>query len=182
VGFKKHFQLMADYNFRMNEQIYRTSFCLTKNELEKNAGAFFGSVLGTLNHILVGDLLWLERFGTCGHKYVSLKKLRQYPTPKTLNEILYPELSRLYQVRKEVDGIIKQWIKVELENEDFDLDLAYANSKGISSTRNFGELISHFFNHQTHHRGQISTLLSQYGYDSGVTDFLIDIPDSQSEI
>lgn len=47
----------------------------------------------------------------------------------------------------------------------------------VISTRNFGELICHLFNHQTHHRGQLSTLLSQLELNLGVTDFLIDIPE-----
>ena len=179
MNFKDHFQLMADYNFRLNEQVYQTSFCLSRDELDKNAGAYFGSVLGTLNHLLVGDLLWLARFlmHSNGEKYVSLQKLNEYPSPKNLSELLYSDLSELYKVRKQLDGIILHWVNEELENIDFEIDLTYTNSKGVVSTRNFAELISHFFNHQTHHRGQISTLLYQYGYDIGVTDFLIDIPD-----
>jgi uncharacterized damage-inducible protein DinB len=49
-------------------------------------------------------------------------------------------------------------------------------TRGIASEKNFAELLSHFFNHQTHHRGQVSTLLSQLGADVGITDFLVDIP------
>jgi len=171
---------MANYNFRMNEQVYQASFNLSKNELEKNVGAFFGSILGTLNHQLVGDLLWLARFSKHSDKYTSLNKTKEYPKPKTLNEILYPELTKLYQVRKEIDQIILQWVKEELDDGDLDFDLMYTNSKGIESIRNFAELISHLFNHQTHHRGQVSTLLHQYGYDVGVTDFLMEIPEKQA--
>ncbi len=171
---------MADYNYRMNEQIYRASDKLGKEELEKDAGAFFGSILGSLNHILVGDLLWLSRFENHSNDYVTLIKLNEYPKPQKLSDILYSEFPELYKVRKEIDLLIQYWVKNEIKETHFEQNLTYSNSKGIASSRNFGELVSHFFNHQTHHRGQISTLLYQFGYDVGVTDFLIDIPDEQT--
>ncbi|WP_296062630.1 DinB family protein [uncultured Amphritea sp.] len=65
----------------------------------------------------------------------------------------------------------------EVTADDFNRTLVYANSKGVVSKRDFGELVCHFFNHQTHHRGQASALLSQHGIDVGIRDLLIDIPD-----
>ncbi len=177
MSFKEHFQLMADYNYRMNRQIYQASDKLKEEELKKDVGAFFGSVLGSLNHILVGDLIWLTRFSILNNNFKSLKKLNEYPKPSKLNDILYVEFSELYRVREEIDLIIQSWVKDEIKEEYFKLYLTYSNTKGIASSRCFGELVSHFFNHQTHHRGQISTLLYQFGYDVGTTDFLIDIPD-----
>ncbi len=171
---------MADYNYRMNRQIYQTSDKLKKEELQKDVGAFFGSVLGSLNHILVGDLIWLTRFSTFSNDFKSLKKLNKYPEPRKLNDVLYAEFAELYKARNEIDLIIKSWVKDEIKEDFFDHNLTYSNTKGIVSSRCFGELISHFFNHQTHHRGQISTILYQFGYDIGVTDFLIDIPDNHT--
>ncbi len=95
LSFKEHFQLMAAYNRRMNEQIYQVSNKLEKEELQKDAGAFFGSVLGSLNHILVGDLLWLSRFGSHSNDYVTLIKLNEYPKPQKLSDILYSSRSRI---------------------------------------------------------------------------------------
>lgn len=59
---------------------------------------------------------------------------------------------------------------------DLDHPLHYANMKGATADRNFFSLVMHFFNHQTHHRGQVTTLLSQAGIDIGVTDLLVPIP------
>jgi uncharacterized damage-inducible protein DinB len=168
---------MADYNYRMNQQVYQTSAKLNKEELQKDMGAFFSSIIGSLNHILVGDLIWLTRFSDLSNDFNSLKKISEYPKPKKLDTILYAEFSELYNVRKEIDLIIQSWIKDDVHEKHFEIDLTYSNSKSVVSSRCFGELVSHFFNHQTHHRGQISTLLYQLGYDVGVTDFLIDIPD-----
>ncbi|MAC46924.1 MAG: hypothetical protein CMI12_08730 [Oceanospirillum sp.] len=60
--------------------------------------------------------------------------------------------------------------------------MSYSNTQGIVSQRNFAELVSHLFNHQTHHRGQVSTLLSQNGIDIGITDFLMEIPDKNTHL
>ncbi|WP_236588719.1 DinB family protein [Amphritea japonica] len=168
---------MADYNQRMNDQVYTASSKLDSDQLGADSGAFFSSILGTLNHILVGDLLWLSRFSLHSARYHSLKGLSALPRPKHLNEILYPELVLLVKARNFVDGTINQWLNEEIREDDFARGLVYANSQGVVSERNFGELLSHFFNHQTHHRGQVSTLLYQHDIDIGCTDFLIDIPD-----
>ena len=61
---------------------------------------------------------------------------------------------------------------------DFEEDFLYRNTQGLEFQNNFGEVVAHLFNHQTHHRGQVSTLLNQLGKDIGITDFIVDIPDS----
>lgn len=177
MKYQSHFLLMADYNLRMNEQFYEAAGKLTQEEVSADKGAFFGSILGTLNHILVGDLIWLSRFSTHSTRYQSLKTLQELPQPEGLDQILYPSLELLAPVRQQIDAAIKRWLENEVEESDFTKTLTYKNVKGVTSERNFGELVSHFFNHQTHHRGQASTLLNQLGVDVGVTDFLIDIPD-----
>ena len=172
-----HFQLMAAYNQRMNEQIYHASAGLSSAELAQDVGAFFKSILGTLNHIVVGDLLWLSRFATHSPRYQSLARLQICPTPSSIDEQLYDNLDAYWIVRKDIDATIREWLSNEVLEADFDRDLTYRSSKGVVSRRNFFELVSHLFNHQTHHRGQMSGLLYQKGSDIGVTDFLIDIPD-----
>lgn len=176
---KRHFQLLATYNQRMNEQVYAGGARLSGAELERDAGAFFGSVLGTLNHIMVADLIWLRRFAHLTDRYRSLQLLDAMPRPAALDQILYPKFAELREQRSQLDRLIQRWINDEVREKDLDADLTYANTKGVVSTRNFGELLAHFFNHQTHHRGQAGTLLHQYGQDIGVTDFLLDIPDQQ---
>ncbi|TNE82110.1 MAG: damage-inducible protein DinB [Gammaproteobacteria bacterium] len=177
MNIQTHFQLMGGYNRRMNRQVYGVAAKLDQESLCRDAGAFFRSILGTLNHIMVGDLLWLRRFR--GHRdgYFALDELGGLPRPQGLDEILFADFSALWSCRESVDEIVVRWLETETGTSDFADNLTYANSKGVVSTRNFGELLCHFFNHQTHHRGQVSTLLSQMGCDIGVTDFLIDIPD-----
>ncbi len=173
-----HFILMAKYNQRMNAQVINSIEPLSDKQLNEDRGAYFSSILGTLNHILVGDILWLGRFSRFSQSYKSLTYVGDIAKPQSLDVLIYPEFLAYKAARLEVDTLLLQWCRDELKVEDLASELCYSNSKGISSSRNFAELISHLFNHQTHHRGQVSTLLNQLNIDIGVTDFLIDIPET----
>lgn len=177
MTFHAHFLLMAKYNQRLNNQMIEACYSLDRNILTEDKGAFFISILGTLNHILVGDFIWLKRFSAHSQRYKTLIDLTARTQPKTLNEVLYERLDSFKAAREEVDSAIITWLSEEVMEGDFCQTLEYANTKDIKSERNFAELVSHLFNHQTHHRGQASNLLYQEGVDIGVTDFLIEIPD-----
>lgn len=177
MGFSEHFHLMARYNQRMNRQVFGASATLPEPTLSRDLGAYFHSIIGTLNHLLIVDLLWLQRFSHHRDSYDSLKRISRYPEPGALDGILFEDLEELRAVREELDALIIFWVDNEIESADLSKLFSYANRKGITTTRRFGELVGHFFNHQTHHRGQLSTLLMQQGADVGITDFLIDIPD-----
>jgi len=81
----------------------------------------------------------------------------------------------LREYRNRLDAIIERWV-AELTPAHLSASLSYSNTAGVPSTLNFGGLLLHFFNHQTHHRGQASTLLFQCGVDVGVTDLLAVVP------
>ncbi|WP_158969550.1 DinB family protein [Paraglaciecola sp. L3A3] len=172
-----HFLLMAQYNLRMNGQVFEAARQLSSQDLTENKGAYFGSIIGTLNHLLVGDLIWLNRFATHSDTYLSLQALTEFPITTKLDTIIYPEIESLYVARQVLDNILIKWLSTEVKEEDLSAPHTYTNTKGVQSTRNFAELLNHLFNHQTHHRGQVSTLLNQLNVDIGVTDFLIDIPE-----
>ncbi|WP_339899698.1 DinB family protein [uncultured Gilvimarinus sp.] len=171
-----HIRLMAGYNKRLNSQVFAAAATLDHATLTADAGAFFGSILGTLNHMVVTDLLWLARFAKHAPHYKSLQALAELPTPERLDQQLYPAFAALGAARGIIDNAIIEWSADELQSGDLQRALAYHNSKGEVAERDFGELVMHLFNHQTHHRGQVSTLLNQRGLDIGVTDFLQDIP------
>ena len=176
LNFKNHFTLMAGYNQRLNYQVYTAAGLLTQAQLKQDCGAFFGSVFATLNHVLVGDLLWLTRFRNHPSGFNCLKMTDKFPEFTSLNQIAYSEFDELCNARKKLDKIICSWIQSDISETDFSENIEYVDTKGNPYRRNFGELLAHFFNHQTHHRGQVTTLLAQFGHDNGVTDFLIDIP------
>lgn len=173
---KDQYQLMAEYNRWMNERIYAACAALPDHELREDLGAYFGSVLGTLNHGLVGDTIWLQRFAGDGRRFASLAVLESQPAIGQLDKRLHNEFSALSRARSDMDQIIVALCR-EFEEKFFELPLSYTDTKGVPATRKFGFLVQHFFNHQTHHRGQITTLLSQRGIDVGVTDLLALIPE-----
>ncbi len=96
--------------------------------------------------------------------------------PDSLNAVLYSEWSQLLLAREQVDNAIIQFT-AQLIDSVIAEHLTYTNTKGQLFTRSFGLLLQHLFNHQTHHRGQVSTLLYQLGLDIGVTDLIAFIPE-----
>jgi uncharacterized damage-inducible protein DinB len=170
-----HVRMMAGYNEWMNARMYETAAKLSPEELSRDRGAFFGSIMGTLNHLVVGDVLWLKRFAAHPSRPAALEPIRALPQPAALNQILFTELPALAERRRSIDAAIKAWAD-GLKAEDLEHVLDYTNTRGVRSTKRFGSLLVHFFNHQTHHRGQASTLLFQAGQDIGATDLLVLIP------
>ncbi len=171
----EHLQLLSRYNQWMNEKIYNTSAQLSVTELAEDRGAFFGSVLGTLNHIMVADIVWLKRFACHPAQHTVLDKIRAMVQPETLKQTLFEDFSALSTQRRHLDNMIVDWCS-QLSTADLSHKLSYHNMKGESAVKHFGSLALHFFNHQTHHRGQVTTLLAQQGLDVGVTDLLALIP------
>ncbi|WP_136254288.1 DinB family protein [Onishia niordana] len=176
MSLKYHFELLAIYNQRMNSKVYEAAGHLSANDLITGRRAFFGSILGTLNHIVVGDTIWLKRFATHPSCLSSLRGVADLPRPTSLDQIVFDDLGCLTEHRAWLDQTIVNWV-AELSESDLDFVLAYRNSKGVPANKRFSSLVLHFFNHQTHHRGQASTLLSQAGEDIGVTDLLVQIPE-----
>ena len=169
------FRMMAEYNEWMNTRVYESAGKLSPAEVALDRGAFFGSILGTLNHLVVGDTIWLKRFAAHPAKPVALEPVRAMAHPTTLNQVLYTDLDELRACRKAIDTAINAWAAA-LTQADLDHMLDYTNTKGAAFRRRMSSLVTHFFNHQTHHRGQVTTLLFQAGQDVGATDLLALIP------
>ena len=174
---RDNFLLMASYNQWMNLKLYEAAAQLSASDLWADKGAFFGSVFGTLNHLCVADRIWLTRFSkqhpTC---FKVLDPIRELPLPEALNQPLFENFSDMRVHREWLDDVIVDWVKTVSE-DDLQRPLSYTNTKGIRFTKSFSYVLHHFFNHQTHHRGQVTTLLSQAGLDVGTTDLLALIPD-----
>jgi uncharacterized damage-inducible protein DinB len=166
---------LSAYNAIMNERLYGMAAQLTHDDLFRDRQAFFGSVFATLNHLVAADGIWLKRFSTHPAPQPALDAIRAAPAPARLDQTLAPDLPALLTLRHRLDATIGRWA-ADLRESDLDQVLVYANMKGVVSRKRYGSLILHLFNHQTHHRGQVTTLLSQSGIDIGVTDLLMLIP------
>ena len=168
--------LMARYNQWMNSRTYAAAAQLDRDALHRDRGAFFGSLFDTLNHIAVADLIWLQRFSSCQGLAPLRTALAHLPSPTSLRQPLATELPGLAALRSQLDGVISDMAS-RIDAPLLATTLTYRNTAGQPQARNFGQLLLHFFNHQTHHRGQASTLLFQAGIDIGVTDLVALLPD-----
>lgn len=168
--------LLATYNRWMNQRLYDAAAQLPPVTLSREMGAFFGSILGTLNHIAVGDTIWLHRFSKARGPLMLSQEIAGYPLPTTLSQPIAGTLPALREYRERLDDLICRWAD-QLDAELLGSTLSYANTAGQARHKTLGALVLHFFNHQTHHRGQATTLLFQAGVDVGVTDLLAVIPD-----
>ena len=159
---------MAQYNRWMNERLYELCSALSDEERKRDCGAFFKSIHGTLNHLLLGDKIWLGRFW--GKPFLV----------SSLAQELHSDFVELRAERAATDAAIVDWAS-SLTPENFTRSLSYTSIVGPKPrTYPFWFAVAHFFNHQTHHRGQLTTLLAQLGTDPGVTD-LIWLPQMQAE-
>ncbi|CRM89242.1 DinB family protein [Pseudomonas sp. 22 E 5] len=171
VNRTEHIALMANYNQWMNRKLYDAALTLTDAELARDRRAFFGSILGTLNHLALGDTVWLKRFAQHPAGYAALAPLNAVSAPADLKQLAFADIRELAAHRSWLDQLIVDWSHT-VQEIDLDHRLHYSNMRGVSADKNFFSLLVHFFNHQTHHRGQATTLLTQAGLDVGTTDLL----------
>lgn len=169
---------MAEYNGWMNAKVYEAAGRLPPAALAQDRGAFFGSILGTLNHLVVADTIWLKRFAAHPSRFGALESVRALPLPERLDTVLFSDLAAMTVHRVWLDGVIST-LADSLADADLASPLHYTNTKGTPFARPLFGVLMHFFNHQTHHRGQVSTLLTQAGVDIGVTDLLALLPDAE---
>jgi uncharacterized damage-inducible protein DinB len=143
-----HFRSLARYNTLANGILYAACARLSDEELKRPRPAFFHSIHGTLNHIVVGDRIWLARFA--GREASS----------EGLDAILYEDFSQLRAAREEEDRRVERFAN-ELTEDFLHGTISYRNHEGRIFRDPVPLLAAHFFNHQTHHRGQAHGLLSQ---------------------
>ncbi|MEM9574386.1 MAG: DinB family protein [Pseudomonadota bacterium] len=175
-GQKEMFSLLAQYNCGLNRNVYAAAATLSKEQFEKDMGAFFGSIQITLNHILVWDVMWLKRMADHNASYSSLDPVRSMPAPIANDQLLYDQLDELDAARSKMDAVILEFVE-QTKGDEYREHVHYSNKAGTKFVKTLGGLMQHMFNHQTHHRGQVSTLLFQQGIDPGVTDLLAYLPE-----
>lgn len=157
---QKHFQMFADYNRWANARLYDACALLSDEEFRADKGAFFGSAQGTLNHLLVADRIWLKRFTGKGQ------------APTSLDASLHENFAELRAAREVEDQRIIDWVG-GLTDADFKSVISYTPVTVPEKVEQpLGPVLAHVFNHQTHHRGQVHTILTSLGQPSIALDLV----------
>ncbi|HQZ05884.1 MAG TPA: DinB family protein [Burkholderiaceae bacterium] len=173
---RDHYRWMARYNAWFNGRLYDACEGLDDAARKLDRGAFFGSIHRTLNHLIVADQIWLRRLRQCGIEHgFDCQALQQdvldLPAGHALDAPVFDDWAQLRAKRRQLDDAICLWL-AEMPESLPGFQMHYSNTKGVQRQHPVWQALSHFFNHQTHHRGQATTLLMQAGVDPGVTDLL----------
>ncbi len=153
-------QIMAEYNRWQNNGLRSIVKAMDEEELRLDRGAFFGSIFATLNHLLWGDMLWMSRFDGGDGPGVEAKD----------HADLTPNKGEWDRLRFRTDGRILEWAK-GLRAVDLTGDLSwYSGIYDAELSEPKALCITHFFNHQTHHRGQVHAMLTAAGQKPQPTD------------
>ncbi|MGB0696884.1 MAG: DinB family protein [Rhodospirillaceae bacterium] len=173
-----HFQTLARYNAWANAKIYASVASLQEEDIARPRHAFFGSILGTLNHLLVGDIMWLNRLGepASGEK-----------KPAGLDDVLYEDFPELRRRRTAMDshiiGVVDGMDPERINTGSIQYETL--SLPGVKLETPVSLVLTHLFNHGTHHRGQVHDQLSQTTVAPPPLDlvfFLRDTPERNTAI
>ncbi len=153
-------RMLGRFNRWANRKVYAAVAGLTDAEYRADCGAFFRSAHRTLNHILVGDRLWLRRLTGSGDQ------------PNSLDAVLYDDFAALGAARAREDERIVDYVD-GLDEAALDRPCAFTNMAGEAFTFTLGPLVINMFNHATHHRGQVHGILTGLGKESLALDLFI---------
>lgn len=156
-------QMMARYNAWQNSQLRTTCATLNAAELRADRGAFFGSIMATINHILWADTLWISRLdGGKGPR-----------VPAQQHTELCTTFSGWFEERLDMDRRISHWAET-LQAQDLEGDLCWhAQMLNAEMRKPVTDCVVQLFNHQTHHRGQVHAMLTSIGRNTGDTDVVL---------
>ena len=141
---------MAAYNTWANARLYDAATALTDFERKRDVKAYFTSLHGTLNHLLTADRIWLKRLTGEGD------------APDRLDAVLFDQFAELREAREVEDKRFMDFAAT-VTPEQLEETLEYVNTRGEAKALPMGVVLSHVFNHQTHHRGQATHILRQLG-------------------
>ena len=160
-------RVMARYNHWQNAGIAACVAQMSAAELQRDRGAFFGSIHATLNHLLWGDAIWMCRWSDVEKPKGSIADSTQVTAT----------IAEWATARAKIDQAILTWA-VGLTDSDVTGDLTwFSGLLGREVTKDRALCVMHFFNHQTHHRGQVHAMLTAAGQNPGATDLFV-MPES----
>jgi len=153
-------KLFAKYNAHANAEMNKILSTLSPEEWTKERGGYFPTFQTLLGHVYTADVHWLVRF--TAHRPFAAVKGAPFDFPPSWSEPPFGGFAEYQSLRARLDSSLIAFAG-EVTEADMVADLAYRNSKGDPFTKNFGGLVFHVFNHQTHHRGMVALYLDQMG-------------------
>jgi uncharacterized damage-inducible protein DinB len=157
-------KMMANYNQWQNESLYSSADLLGNEARKLQRGAFFGSIHHTLCHVLWGDMIWTSRFAELAAPEVN--SIQQ-------SGLMIEDWQELKELRYQRDREIISWAD-GLDHAVIEGELSwYSGALKANASRPLGEILVHFFNHQTHHRGQVHAMITAAGGQPDDTDLFV---------
>lgn len=157
---QRFFQMGFGYNAWANRRLYDVVATLSAEERDRDLGAFFHSITGTLNHLIVADTIWLDRIEG---RIASFTQLNACP---------FPDFTALRAVRADLDARLIA-LAGGLDLEQLEAPLYFTTTAGVPRAQPLASVLAHVVNHQTHHRGQTTDLLSRLGRETPVLDMQV---------
>lgn len=176
MSLAKNFKMMSLYNKRMNKQLMTSCLTLPAELTERETKSFFPNIISYWNHILFGDLILLRRLAANEVGQLNSTDLEKLPTPHSPQDIYHHDIVELASLRQQVDELIEYYC-ASLTEEDCEEFITYTTTEGDLITKAVTDITQHLFNHQTHHRGQLTCVLSQFGVDYGCMDLPVIVPE-----
>ncbi len=169
---KTVFQALAQYNGSVNQSIIELIEPLSQEKIMTKTNAFYPTIFETLLHLLFSDLFWLKRFRDVFKDSNALTVSKIVPLDgNNLRKKFETDYTKLFQHRKQVDEVILQFIE-EIDETVLNSVITYKNFKGDDVEKELWKILLQWFNHQTHHRGQISVLLDMIEVNNDYSSML----------
>jgi len=165
----KTIKFLADYNQITNNNMNKLIANLSDEEWNRKFGGYFSSIRSLCNHLYICDFNWLKRFSLL-REFEYIKE-DFFKKDLKFGSHAFEDKYEYIQKRKELDEYMKGFVE-EVKEEDLDQHLRYKDSHGDEHNQEYGLVILHVFNHQTHHRGMISIYLEEMKVENDYSNIM----------
>lgn len=180
MSLAKHFKMLSLYNQRINQQLIDCCLKLPDSILQKQTGSFFPTIISYWNHLLFGDLILLGRLAQNQIGELCPRKLTAFPLPQSPQDMYHTNMNDIALLRAQLDVVIVNYCD-KLSEQDICNYMTYHTTEGDEITKVAADVTQHLFNHQTHHRGQLTCILSQFDIDYGCMDLPVIVPEGSKD-
>lgn len=162
-------KLLARYNSETNLKMNEKISALDEKSWNARFSGYYPSIRAVCNHLYIADFNWLKRLS--GLRIYEFGNHDVFKESLSLASEAFTTTNEYIKKRNVLDRLFLVMAQ-EVTDEDFERPLRYKNFKGEDQEKNFGNLLLHVFNHQTHHRGMISLYLEMIGVQNDFSNLI----------